>query len=351
VVKGIVESRGEWRKWLAALAGIGVGWALRPNPLGVAKLEYHQIVVHETARHAQLPLLFGREWSPVTLPALGAFVIPLLLWAAASLVIMVASGGRRFPATPNDRTFLWSSLALAGLFFAVTVLNTKRVTPLWATCAVIVLAMAFTLLFDRARNGEEPFLGRSARLVVTCALAGVLGALMWNGLRADATHTRWLASSRHRPKAAAEWLRDNGRPGEIVYNVNWGMFPELFFWNAEDYYVSGLDPVFLYAYDPQLYWKFHHIAVGMAAAGTYSSLNRSMSAAVDTYQFVRDDLRASYVVLDRRAYGSLDRYLQSDPRFSLVFEDQSLAVYAVEGVSMSSGGLASMADSGNPRIE
>ncbi len=351
VVKRVVESQWEWGKWLAAVAGIGLAWVLRPNPIGVAKLEYHQIVVHETARYAQLPLLFGKEWTPVALQALGAFAVPILVWVAASLAIMAASGSREFEAASQDRTLAWSSLVLSALFFALTVLSTKRVTPLWAACAVMVAATAFTLLFDRGRNGEGALLGGGARLAATGVLAAVLGGLMWNGLRADATHTRWLASSRYGLRAAAEWLRDNGRPGEIIYNVNWGMFPELFFWNAEDYYVSGLDPVFLYAYDPQLYWKFHHIATGMAVERTYGTLDSSPSAAVDTYAFVHDDLRASYIVLDRRAHGRLDRHLHSDPRFSLVFEDQSVAVYAVEEVSVSSGDLPGMADGKRPSVE
>ena len=346
VVKRVVESRWEWQKYPAALAGIGLAWALRPNPLGVAKLEYHQIVVHETARYAQLPLLFGREWLPVTLPALGAFALPLLLWAVASLAIMAASGSREFQAAPRDRTFAWSSLVLSALFFAATVASTKRVTPLWATCAVIVVAVAFTLLFKRGRNGEEPFFGGSARLVATCVLAAALGGLMWNGLRAGATHTVWTASTRYRPKAPAEWLRDNGRSGEIIYNVNWTMFAELFFWDSEDYYVSGLDPVFLYAYDPQLYWKFHHLATGAATGRTYSALERSPSASVDTYAFVHDDLRASSVVVDHQGHGYLEDYLRSDPRFSLEFDDGTIAIYAV-GEGPPPSGASAVAEASN----
>ncbi len=218
---------------------------------------------------------------------------------------------------------------LSGLFFAVAVGSTKRVTPLWATCAVIVCAVAFTLLFSRGRNGEEPFFGSGARLVTTCVLAAVLGGLMWNGLRAEATHVTWTASTRYSPKAPAEWLRNNGRAGEIVYNVNWSMFAELFFWNSEDYYVSGLDPVFLYAYDPQMYWKFHHLATGAAVARTYSTLDRNPSASVDTYAFVHDDLRASYIVVDHQGHGYLEEYLRSDSRFALAFDDGTIAIYAV----------------------
>jgi len=345
VVKRVVEARWEWQKYPAALAGIGLAWALRPNPLGVAKLEYHQIIVHETARYAQLPLLFGREWLPVTLPALGAFAVPLLLWAVASFAIMAASGSREFQAAPRDRTFAWSSLVLSALFFAATVASTKRVTPLWATCAVIVVAVAFTLLFKRGRNGEEPFFGGSARLAATCVLAAALGGLMWNGLRAGATHTVWTASTRYRPKAPAEWLRDNGRPGEIIYNVDWSMFAELFFWDSEDYYVSGLDPVFLYAYDPQLYWKFHHLATGAATARTYSNLERSPSASVDTYAFVQDDLRASYIVVDHQRHGYLEGYLRSDPRFALAFDDGTIAIYAVGEAPPPSGASGDAAGS------
>ncbi|UCH34268.1 MAG: hypothetical protein JSV65_17320 [Armatimonadota bacterium] len=329
VVKRVVESQWEWWKYAAALGGIVLAWAVRPNPIGVAKLEYHQVIVHETARYAQLPLLFGREWDPVPTSALGAFAVALVLWGAAAIAIMAAGESRKLAPAPHDRTLAWSSMVLSALFFAVAVGSTKRVTPLWATCAAIVPAVAFTLLFERGRDGEGPLLGRGARVGATCVLAVVLGGLMWNGLRANAAHTTWTSSTQYRPKAPAEWLRDNGRDGEIIYNVNWSTFAELFFWNSADYYVSGLDPVFLYAYDPQLYWKFHHLATGTASAVTYGDLARSPSAAVDTYAFVHDELRASHIVVDHARNASFEGYLRSDPRFTSAFDDGTVAIYAV----------------------
>jgi hypothetical protein len=329
VVKSIVESQREWGKWLSALAGIGAGWALRPNPLGVAKLEYHQIIVHEVTRQAQIPLLFGREWSPVSVPALGAFAVPLLLWIVASLVLLVAVATPQFKAPRNERTFLWSTVVLSALFFAAMVLTTRRFTPFWAIYAVIGTAAAFAVLLGRYGNGGAPLASRAARLTATVAMVGVFVGLAWGALKTDAVHVSWARAIPRSVRMVAGLLRDNGTPGEIVCNLNWGMFPELFFSNTEDYYVSGLDPVFLYAYDQQLYWKFHHIASGAAVERTYSGLARSDSTAVDTYAFLHDDLHASYVLLDRRRHRPLDAHLQGDPRFSLVLAEQDLALYAV----------------------
>ena len=329
LVKGIVESRWEWGKWLASLAGIGAGWLLRPNPLGVAKLEYNQILVHEAVRHAQLPLLFGREWAPVAPSALGAFALPILLWAAASISLAAATANPRFRASDHHRTFLWAAIALSSLFFVLMVILTKRFTPFWATSAVIVTATAFSLLLRPAGDDEHRRARGWARLAATTGIAAVLGALAWGALKPYAAHVSWSRPTDSAIETVAKALRDNGIAGEIVYNVDWSMFPELFLWNTEDYYVSGLDPIFLYAYDPQLYWKSHHLATGAAVAQTYGSPNPSPSAAVDTYAFVHEDLRASYIVLDRRRYAGLDAHLQSDPRFPLVLTKGNLALYAV----------------------
>lgn len=331
VIKGTVESRWEWRKWLSALLGIGVGWLLRPNPLGVAKLEHNQILVHEAVRHAQLPLQFGREWAPVAVSALGPFAIPIFLWVAGSVFLLAATIDPRFRLEQRDRTLLWTSISLSALFFVLTVSVTRRFTPFWATSAVIAIAMAFTVALDRWVVEGPPRRDVAPRLWATVALLAVLGASAWGAFGPEAAHVRWTGPADNSLREVAAWLRDNGTPEEIVCNVDWGMFPELFFWNTEDRYVCGLDPIFLYAYDPQLYWKYHHVATGAAVEQTYDSPSWYGAAPEDLYTFVHEDLRASYLVFNCQRYVPLDAYLQSDERFSRVLTKGNLVVYAIRG--------------------
>jgi hypothetical protein len=58
------ERRLEWRKAVAALVGLSLGWLLRPNPIGAARIEYVQAVMHAVQRQKG-GLLFGLEWLPM----------------------------------------------------------------------------------------------------------------------------------------------------------------------------------------------------------------------------------------------------------------------------------------------
>jgi hypothetical protein len=329
VTKGVVERSYEWHKWVAAVAGVAAGWLMRPNPLGVARIEYSQIVVHEVVRRARVPLSFGREWDPVTGAALATFLYFLVLWASVSMVFAVAALRRRAAARPNDRTLMWSSLVLSIIFFTVTVLATKRATPLWVTCVVVFSGKVFTCILDPREKRPGQLLSQETRLVAAFALAGLFALMVWDGLSAPLARGTTASQDPHRMKATAEWLRRHSRPGELVYNVNWDMFPELFFWNPRDYYVSGLDPIFLYAYDQELYWRAHHIDSDDTAARTCATRDCGKGSQEDTYIFVRRDLAASYVVMDSRRNPALEAYLGQDPRFVLAFRDGPYAVYEV----------------------
>lgn len=330
ITKGLVERRCEWHAWVAAVAGVAAGWLIRPNPLGVAKIVYLQTVVHEAVRRAKVPLSFGREWEPVTPTALAAFLYFLVFWAIISVVFLLAALTRRSAAAPNDRTLLWSSFALSVIFFAVTVLATKRATPLWVTCAVVFAGKAFTCALDPGEKSPGRLLGEEARLVAALALAGLFALMVWEGFSAPLARGAAESQDARRLKASAEWLRQHSRPREIVFNVNWDMFPELFFWNPRNYYVSGLDPIFLYAYDEGLYWKAHHIERDDTAAHTCGTMECGPRSQEATYTFVQSHLRASYIVMDRRRNPALEEYLQGDPRFSLTFRDGPYSIYAVE---------------------
>ena len=99
----------------------------------------------------------------------------------------------------------------------------------------------------------------------------------------------YSATQRHRVVAlgwdvnqaepAARWLGANSNPGDVVFNFRWSYFPELFFWNTKNVYTSGMDPIFQYAFDPQLYLSGLKIAARPALRPlSHRRLSRSRRA-------------------------------------------------------------------------
>jgi hypothetical protein len=109
--------------------------------------------------------------------------------------------------------------------------------------------------------------------------------------------------------------------------MTWDVFPELFFWNPQNRYVSGLDPIFLYAYDQQLYWKAHHLETGDAIDRTWGDRERSPGSAKDTYHVLRDDFQASYVIVEPDLHARVYGYLETDARFARRLQDSQAAIY------------------------
>jgi hypothetical protein len=327
--KGLVERQWEWRKWALALAGVGVGWLLRPNPFGSARLEYVQILVHEVVRQKKIPLLFGREWEPVSLASLGAFSYFMLVWVGVAALAVIALAMRRRGLGRRESVFLWSSLALALAFFVVTVTITKRATPFWGTFAVMFVAQAFNCFLNPADEREEQPFKKDTRLLLALGVGVVFAAMLWDGANQHLIQRQWSGIPPARMQGAGQWLREHGKPGDIVYNVNWDAFPELFFWDTDQRYVQGLDPVFLYAYDERLYWKAHHLQQGEAADHTWGTMDYEADAQEDTYTVLSRDFGASFVILEKRRNEALYQWMLGDTRFAPGFENDTTAVFSL----------------------
>lgn len=56
------------------------------------------------------------------------------------------------------------------------------------------------------------------------------------------------------------WINKNINEGEVIYNVTWNWFPQLYYHSPKYNYVIGLEPRFLYEYSHELYWKWSHIS-------------------------------------------------------------------------------------------
>jgi hypothetical protein len=60
-------------------------------------------------------------------------------------------------------------------------------------------------------------------------------------------------------QGTAGWLKENTEKGSVVFLSSWNWFTELFYYDTDNNYVMGIEPRFLYDYDPQMYWEWWHI--------------------------------------------------------------------------------------------
>jgi hypothetical protein len=113
----------------------------------------------------------------------------------------------------------------------------------------------------------------------------------------------------------SQYLINNSQQGEIIMQTDWDDFPMLFYQNSKNYYIVGLDPTFMYNYDPKLYQLFADIT--MAKVSTELS------------QKVKANFNASYFIVDKDR-DQLNKYLQADSGFVKVYEDSDAWLYQVK---------------------
>ncbi len=81
---------------------------------------------------------------------------------------------------------------------------------------------------------------------------GAFATVNVRGVRAEIRETRDPFAMR----GASAWLADHTPPGSLIFNADWVEFPELFYYNQRNVYVTGLDPRYLYDSRPDL-WKVY----------------------------------------------------------------------------------------------
>jgi hypothetical protein len=333
VVKRLTERQWEWWKLAAATGGWALGWVFRPDPFGVAKLEYVQVFMHAAAREQGLPLIFGQEWQPLDLSAtLVRYSSFLSIWVLFAFAFAAGEFSRR--QLPSERrSLLWSSLLLSALFLALTLANTRRGMTLWAAFAGVFVAASFDSLVwsEIWRRSSRQRLFRALALV----MLAVFALRSANAIDEIVLRPTWGSDPPDRARVAAEWLSENTPEGSVVLNVNWWDFPELFFWSTHNRYVGGLDPIFQYAYDPTLYWKVHHLELGDTLPFTCGSEVCSPDDFDGIADVLQQDFGTDFVVLDTEYNAELYQHLRGADEFQLCVEDQRLAVFRLVPASAS----------------
>ncbi len=124
------------------------------------------------------------------------------------------------------------------------------------------------------------------------------------------------------------WINNNVPKHSVIFFSNWSWFPQLYYYAPGYRFVTGIEPRFLYDYNPELYWEWRHISVDGYVCKTeicdeniitklsHVQGEEIAKAIVDHFE--------SRVILITKKDISLKKILDSSKYFELVYQDNDL---------------------------
>jgi len=308
VARGLDDGRIRWNLLAGSLGGIIAGMII--NPYFPRHLGYMVVQIFKTGLGAG-NMNVGGEWRPYDTWSFATGAAVTLILLLAGMVIPMLRRKR-----PSIQAL--SILAMSFLFLVLT-LKSRRFIEYWPAFAV--LAGAFLLDGELAGILPARWFGLSKlrffwkRLAAAAGAALILFLVAQNNVesaRADIRPYINVPDTRD----AIRWVRDHSNPGDIVFTDDWDIFPPFFFYNSKNYYLVGLDPVFMDQFDHRLYEEF--------AAITRGEISDRLP------ERFKADFKARYVIIDndhRRFRNHLADYADQLP---LVYRNDTYLVFEVK---------------------
>ncbi|NNF14927.1 MAG: hypothetical protein HKN72_16990 [Gemmatimonadetes bacterium] len=322
----------------AAIAGAVLGWVARPDALAAASLVRVQLVELFTLKALDLPLTFAGELVPLgALEALRMSGLFALVWLVG--VILLVRGGRVAwgDGTTKDRpegtraagrqelaTLGWSAVLLSTLFLALALTSARRAMEQWVAFGFLALPFAWSV----ARTSWKGVSDKRRTAMRAAAVAVLTLHLGWYAWR-HALNVSLVAFPASTLAETAAYLETASEPGDVVFHARWDNFGPLFAHNRTNRYLGGMDPVFLYAYDPASYWEFFFLSADATTEWTCDAFPCSEGTATDTHQALTDHFGARWIVIEPTRNPQLALYLLDDARYRLAHDAQRAAVFEV----------------------
>jgi hypothetical protein len=156
------------------------------------------------------------------------------------------------------------------------------------------------------------------RTIAVAAVALVLSVFLGLNLRSTMREIGQSEPHDHY-QAGAEWLRTQVPRGQIVFNTDWDDFPRLFYYDSSHYYVSGLDPSYLFDKDPELSRLYERITLGQEE---------------NPGPLIRDRFGARYVFSDN-AHHDFFEHARLSGWFDIVYEDADCTIMYIRDEKIS----------------
>ena len=320
VAIGIAEVKFEWRPLVFVIAGCALGLIINPYFPHNLQLLWEHLQIKLVATDFDTKV--GSEWYP--------YDSWEFLGNSAVACIAMLVGYIAFEPTERRRGQYPIFFLLFSTALMIMTARWKRIAEYWPPFAVLFAGFALkpwlegfrpylTRLPDDVLAELKPFLDREVespepqeaknfrgilRAAAVLGVSAVLSVSLFLNLRATQKEIR--GSEHHNfYRAGAAWLRANVPAGQIIFNTDWDDFPRLFYYDSSHYYVSGLDPSYLYDKDAELSNLYERITLGHEE---------------DPGPMIRDRFGARYVFTDNNHHDFMET-ARASGWFDIVYED------------------------------
>lgn len=318
------ERRFEWRPLVYVSAGCIAGLVLNPYFPHNFQLLYEHLLIK--LRPSEYDTKVGSEWYPYdSWEFLGN--------SAVSCIAMLVGYIAFEPAERKKAHYPFFFLLFSTALMIMTA-RWKRIAEYWPPFAVMFAAFSLQPWLQGTRSYltrlppdvvEElkPFFDREdtwwtrltsdwreiVRTIGATVVALVLSVFLFLNLRAE---VREIGRGEEHDyyKAGADWMRANVPPGQLVFNTDWDDFPRLFYFDETHYYVSGLDPNYLFDKNPDLSRLYDRITLGQES---------------DPGPLIRDRFGSRYVFTDN-SHDDFFQHARASGWFDIVYEDAQCTI-------------------------
>ncbi|HEX7334682.1 MAG TPA: hypothetical protein VF290_24485 [Pyrinomonadaceae bacterium] len=316
----ITDLKFEWRPLVFVVVGCAAGMILNP---------YFPENLHQLVEHMKIKLTVsefntkvGSEWYP--------YDSWEFLGNSAVACIAMLLGYIAFEPSERKRAHYPIFFMLLSTALMIMTARWKRIAEYWPPFAVLFAGFALQPWLQGLRpyprrlspdvmeelkpffDREEKFDGAFRELLKAVAAATVALVLcFFLYFNVTATVKEISQSEPHdHYRNGAQWLRDNVPPGQIIFNTDWDDFPRLFYYDPSHYYVSGLDPSYLFDKDPELSRLYDRITLGQEE---------------DPGPLIRNRFGARYVFSDNQHHDFFD-HARASGWFDIVYEDTECTI-------------------------
>jgi len=312
----LVEKKPYFKLPLTSLSAIGIALLVHP---GLRNLPA-QLYTHIFQAGLGYVVPVGDEWSFFTIKTfLSGNMVALIIWLTAIFFTL-----DRFSVFRKNKSQIF--LMLTSVMFFLLAIKSQRFIEYWIPFAFIASLEIVTesditeKILNYIKKSKNNLISFAPLLLALACLALVMAFTVY---RSSSIVKSAPKVTLYEP--AAQALLQASNPGDIVFNTQWDEFPMLFFSNSDNYYVTGLDPMFMYGRNAQIYWLWRHISEDNEFTCNQEKCGDENKK--DIADTIINDFNAKYVFLSKKRSPRLEAYLSGQDNVNLIFSDDFSSVY------------------------